>query len=238
MGGATSTGPNPVCTTEFGCGGVFRLELSSSTLLDLCNFGDIIGVVPPAVPTCSSAVMPQPASLSDPPKSSEKLSPQLIITQSGSRFPTGGSPWGFTPVPIALAMDSSATSTEQLPGCVDSSYSTPYQPDPNCVADHPNSSPSAVSVQSTIFEMTPPSETSNSAGRRPSFIPLAGTVPWQQGHQPTAEVRSQGSRSPPMATSMDSAATERHLFTASAAPPICPARCSNYQCKAAASRTT
>ena len=166
MGGATSTGPNPVCTTEFGCGGVFRLELSSSTLLDLCNFGDIIGVVPPAVPTCSSAVMPQPASLSDPPKSSEKLSPQLIITQSGSRFPTGGSPWGFTPVPIALAMDSSGNIYGTTPpGCVDSSYSTPYQPDPNCVADHPNSSPSAVSVQSTIFEMTPPSETSNSAGK-------------------------------------------------------------------------
>jgi hypothetical protein len=172
MGGSTDTGGNAVCQSEFGCGGAFRLELatttsSTPTLLDLCNFGDLIDAPASPAPSCSSAVMPQSASQAEPASRPGKPSPQTIVAQSGRRFPTGGTPWGFSVLPIALAMDSNGNIYGTTPpGCVDSNYALPYTPDSNCAADHATdfSNGEVDSVQSTIFQLSPPSETSNSAG--------------------------------------------------------------------------
>jgi len=166
MGGSTSTGGNAVCQSLFGCGGAFRLQLSSSTLLDLCNFGDMIDVTPPTAAACSAAVMPQTTNAIVTPRRTGRPLPQVIIRQSGARFPTGGNLWSFTSLPITLVADSQGNIYGTTPpGCMDATYPYPYTPDPNCASDHPADAENGdvSSVQSTVFELTPPPESSNSA---------------------------------------------------------------------------
>jgi uncharacterized repeat protein (TIGR03803 family) len=139
---------------NFGCGGVFRIELSSPTVLDLCDFGE----------ACAAAAPTQVPAVQDPLDSLKGAKPQTIVKQSGARFPTGGQPWSFFAVPITLAMNSNGNIYGTTPpGCTTTSGYPPYLPDPYCVS--PNVPLSAYPVvASSIFELVPPSEDSTSTG--------------------------------------------------------------------------
>ena len=152
LGGDTSCLPSN--GPPFGCGGVFRIEISPapSSLLDLCNFGDS---------NCSDALLIQAARVPQPLDTSSRLLPEIIVKQSGARFPTGGDGWPFTAVPAALATDSSGNIYGTTPaGCLPgtSSY-PPYLPDPYCSADFPSGA--TAEVPSSIFQMAPPAESAN-----------------------------------------------------------------------------
>lgn len=157
MGGATNTATGgDACLVDqfgpFGCGGVFRFELSSSSLLDLCNFGDT---------NCSNAVLTQSVRALQPFGNSTIAQPDIIVVQSGQRFPTGGNPWGFTPLSIPFAMDSTGNIYGITPPGCSTAATPPYLPDPNCAADY---SGSTSEVAGTVFKLTPPAVTANSAG--------------------------------------------------------------------------
>jgi Putative Ig domain len=167
MGGDSSTTTPVPCpddgTGTFGCGGVFEVNISAKTIAELCDFGDN---------TCSAPVAVADRPIPVPARSSERIQPEIVVAQSGSRFPVGGNQWGYSTAPIALTMDSSGSIYGTTPpGCAGFDTTTNmyvYSLDPNC------SSTNGFET-SSVFKLVQPvaPSTTYSLAPAPSSSPLS-----------------------------------------------------------------